>query len=134
MGTSNSATPFNLNLTSFLHQFYLILTSCLPLFNLNLTSASSGISNHGLETTVYTRLGFGWIKKAHRNQTNLLISSDCDAHREPQKSLAISEKYKAMPHWDLRVRWKIASELRFRVVISEPTLLLLNGSNKVRGL
>ena len=45
--------PFNLNLTSFLPQVYLILTSLLPFFNLNLTSASSGISNHGLETTVY---------------------------------------------------------------------------------
>ena len=48
--------PFNLNLTSFLPQFYLMLTSFLPLFNLNLTSASSGISNHGLETTVYIPL------------------------------------------------------------------------------
>ena len=50
--------PFYLNLTSLLPQCYLILTSFLPLFNLNLTSASSGISNHGLETTVYRPLDF----------------------------------------------------------------------------
>ena len=51
--------PFYLNLTSFLPQFYLILASFLPLFNLNLTSASSEISNHGLETTVYRPLVLG---------------------------------------------------------------------------
>ena len=50
--------PFYLNLTSFLPQFYLFLTSFLPFFNLNLTSASSRISNHGLETTVYRLLAF----------------------------------------------------------------------------
>ena len=43
--------PCNLNFASFLPQFYLIWTSFLPLFHVNLTSASSGISNHGLETT-----------------------------------------------------------------------------------
>ena len=42
-----SLPPFNLNSTSFECVF-------LPLFNLNLTSASSGICNHGLDTTVYT--------------------------------------------------------------------------------
>ena len=48
--------PFYLNLTSFLPQSYLFLTSFLPFLNLNLTSASSRISNHGLETTVYRLL------------------------------------------------------------------------------
>ena len=47
--------PFNLNLILILPQCYLILT--LPLCYLDLTSASSGISNHGLETTVQT-LGY----------------------------------------------------------------------------
>ena len=51
----------SLNLTSCVPQFYLIETSrfnplLLALFNLNLTSALSGISNHGLETTVYRLL------------------------------------------------------------------------------
>ena len=55
-GDRNPLPPFHLNLTSFLTQLYLILTSILPLFNLNLTSASSGISSHGLETTVYRPL------------------------------------------------------------------------------
>ena len=40
--------PFHLSFTS----FYLVL----PLFNLNLTSASSGIFNNSLETTVYRPL------------------------------------------------------------------------------
>ena len=53
LGERNSATPFLPQFNSFLPQFYLLLTSFLPLFNLNLTSASSRISNHGLETTVY---------------------------------------------------------------------------------
>ena len=34
-----------------LPQFYLILTSLLPLLNLNSTSVASGISNHSLETS-----------------------------------------------------------------------------------
>ena len=36
--------------------------------------------------------------------------------RAPQKSLAISET----DHCDLRVRWKVASDLRFQVAISDP--------------
>ena len=40
---------------------------------------------------------------------------DCDAHRGPQKSLANFETL----HCDLRVRWKVASDLGFRVAISE---------------
>ena len=58
-GEQISLPPFNLNLASFLPQLYLILTYFLLLFNLNLTSASSGISNHGLETTVYRPLVTG---------------------------------------------------------------------------
>ena len=44
--------PFYLNFTPFLPQFNLFL----PLFYINLTSASSRISSHGLETTVYRLL------------------------------------------------------------------------------
>ena len=50
--------PSNLYLTPFLPQFHLFLNSFLPFLNLNLTSASSGISNHGLETTVYRPLEY----------------------------------------------------------------------------
>ena len=42
-------SPSYLNLTFFLPQFYL----CLLVSILNLTSTSTRISNHGLETTVY---------------------------------------------------------------------------------
>ena len=41
--------PFNLYLTPCLPEIYHIFTS----FNLDLTSASSGITNHGLESPVY---------------------------------------------------------------------------------
>ena len=40
-------------------------------------------------------------------------------HRGPQKSRDFREE-KAMLHCDLRVRWKVASDLRFRAAISEP--------------
>ena len=40
---------------------------------------------------------------------------DCDAHRGPRTSLAILE----ILHCVLSVRWKVASDLRFRVAISE---------------
>ena len=54
-GKRNSIEPpFYLNLTSFLPQFHLFLTSFLPLSNLSLTSASSRISNHGLEKPRFT--------------------------------------------------------------------------------
>ena len=56
LGERNSATPFYLNLTSFLPQVYLFLTSFLPFLNLNLTSASSRISNHSLEP-IFLKLG-----------------------------------------------------------------------------
>ena len=45
---------------------------------------------------------------------------DCDAHRGSQKSQRFPRQDKAMPHCDLRVRWKVASNLRFRAAISEP--------------
>ena len=53
---SLSATPFLPQFNPLFTSVYLFLTSSLPLFNLNLTSASSGISNHFLETTVYKPL------------------------------------------------------------------------------
>ena len=46
--------------------------------------------------------------------------SDCDAHRTPQKSQRFPRQEKAMLHCDLRVRWKVASDLRFPAAISEP--------------
>ena len=49
--------------TSILLPFYLFLTSFLPFSNLNLTSASSRISNHGLETMVYRLLERPTISK-----------------------------------------------------------------------
>ena len=44
------------------------------------------------------------------------VICDCDAHRGPQKSLAISDTL----HCDLGVRWKVASDLKFRVEILRP--------------
>ena len=39
---------------------------------------------------------------------------------QPQKSQRVPRQEKAMVHCDLRMRWKVASDLRFRVAISEP--------------
>ena len=41
-------------------------------------------------------------------------------HRGPKKSQRFPRQEKAMLHCDLRVRWKVASDLRFRAAISEP--------------
>ena len=54
---------------------------------------------------------------------------DCDAHRRPQKSQRFPRQEKAMLHSDLRVRWKVASDLRFRAAISEPKTPSFCGSS-----
>ena len=56
---------------------------------------------------------------AHRNRSDFAIC-DCDAHRGPQKSQRFPRQEQAMLHCDLRVRWKVASDLRFQAAISEP--------------
>ena len=53
---------------------------------------------------------------AHRNRSDFCDFCDCDTHRGPQKSLAVSETL----HCDLGVRWGVASDVRFPVAISEP--------------
>ena len=55
----------------------------------------------------------GLLSLAHRNRSDFC---DCGAHRGPQKSLVLFETL----HCDLRVRWKVASDLRFRAAIAEP--------------
>ena len=45
---------------------------------------------------------------------------DCDAHRGSRKSQRFPRQEKAVLHCDLRVRWKVASDLRFRAAISGP--------------
>ena len=56
---------------------------------------------------------------AHRNRSDF-----CDLRlRCPSRTSEIArflKQEKAMPHCDLRVRWKVASDLRFRAAISEP--------------
>ena len=59
---------------------------------------------------------FSW---AHRNRSDC-----CDLRlRCPSRTPVIArfpKQEKAMPHCDLRVRWKVAGDLRFRAAISEP--------------
>ena len=63
---------------------------------------------------------------AHRHRSDF-----CDLRlRCPSRTAeiaAISETRKAMLHCDLRVRWKVASNLRFRAAMSEPQNLLSAG-------
>ena len=61
-----------------------------------------------------------WWNLAHRNRSDFCDFCDCDAHHGPQKSQRFLRQEKAMLHCDLRVRWKVASDLRFRAAISEP--------------
>ena len=57
---------------------------------------------------------------ARRNRSDFCDLRYCDAHRGPQKSQRFPRQEKAMLHCDLRVRWKVASDLRFWAAISEP--------------
>ena len=62
------------------------------------------------------------VKLSAPKSQRFLAICDCDAHRGPQKSRDLPDKaiLKAMLHCDLKVRWKVASDLRFRAAISEP--------------
>ena len=64
-----------------------------------------------------TKLPFQTL--AHRNRSDF-----CDLRlRCPSRTPEIArfpKQEKAMLHCDLRVRWKVASDLRFRAAISEP--------------
>ena len=61
----------------------------------------------------------------------LLASEICDrdAHRRPQKSQRFPRQEKAILPCDLRVQWKVASDLRFRGAISEPKIPSFCGSS-----
>ena len=60
-----------------------------------------------------------WMGLAHRNRSDF-----CDLRlRCPSRTPEIARfprQETAMMHCDLRVRWKVASDLRFRAAISEP--------------
>ena len=60
------------------------------------------------------------LSLAHRNRSDVCDFCVCDAHRGPQKFARFLRQDKAMLHCDLKVRWKVASDLRFRAAISEP--------------
>ena len=64
-------------------------------------------------------VGWGRRALAHRNRSDF-----CDLRlRCPSRTPEIArfpKQEKAMLHCDLRVRWKVASDLRFRAAISEP--------------
>ena len=56
---------------------------------------------------------------AHRNRSNLCdLRLRCPS-RTPEIASDFRDKKKGMLHCDLRVRWKVASDLRFQVAISE---------------
>ena len=74
------------------------------------------IQKHPLVQNLSRRLFFSL---AHRNRSDF-----CDLRlRCPSRTPEIArflKQEKAMLHCDLRVRWKVASDLRFRAAISEP--------------
>ena len=63
---------------------------------------------------------------AHRNRSDFCdLRLRCPSHT-PEIARSPREE-KAMLHCDLRVRWKVASDLRFRAAISEPKTLSFCG-------
>ena len=57
---------------------------------------------------------------AHRNRSDFCdLRLRCPS-RTPEIAPFSRHQETAMPHCDLRVRWKVASDLRFRAAISEP--------------
>ena len=61
------------------------------------------------------------ISRAERTEIAAIFAiCDCDAHRGPLKSLAISETRRNSTALRLRGRWKVSSDLRFGAAISEP--------------
>ena len=72
-----------------------------------------------LTCPTHLELSFGISSLARRNRSDF-----CDLRlRCPSRTPEIArfpKQEKAMPHCDLRVRWKVASDLRFRAAISEP--------------
>ena len=54
------------------------------------------------------------------NSPAIFAICDCDAHRGPQKSQRFPRQGEAVLPCDLRVRWKVASNLRFQAAVSEP--------------
>ena len=59
------------------------------------------------------------LNLAHRNRSDFCdLRSRCPS-RTPEIA-RFPRQEKAMLHCDLRVRWKVASDLRFRAAISEP--------------
>ena len=60
---------------------------------------------------------------AHRNRSDFCdLRLRCPSQTPPQKSQRFPRQEKAMLHCDLRVRWKVASDLQFRAAISEPKI------------
>ena len=77
-----------------------------------------------LARTLFSRGQFSVIQGKvymHTEIAAIFAICDCDAHRGPEKSRDFRDKRKqSVLHCDLRVRWKVASDLRFRAAISEP--------------
>ena len=56
----------------------------------------------------------------HRNRSDFWRFAIAMPIADPRNRCDFGRQDKAMLHCDLRVRWKIASDLRFRAAISEP--------------
>ena len=65
-------------------------------------------------------LSRAFLERGSQDLIALFAICDYDAHRGPQKSQRFPRPEKAMLHCDVSVRWKVASDLRFRAAISEP--------------
>ena len=107
--------------TSFLPQFHLLFTLISPplnlnftSFDLNLTSASLWISNHGLETTVYRLVGFPQKPPASKPTSmraavsnTKLCTCPAYAHKMLPTNISTQCTKQAMRHLSTGIRWKM---------------------------
>ena len=83
---------------------------------INQNSEEIGLLQATLLSTTAHVLPFAWRTEI----AAIFAICDCDAHRGPQRSQRFPRQETAVLHCDLRVRWKVASDLRFWAASSEP--------------
>ena len=86
---------------------------------MGLPSALEQVGGHLFQQFRASSVVLSLLNLAHRNRSDF-----CDLRlrwppRTPETARFLTED-KAMLHCDLRVRWKVASDLRFGAAISEP--------------
>ena len=107
---------------------YLACTPCVPLFvHCSIRVEAEGLLDYqgraGIISIVRWNLRpviFGVDLSAPKSRRFLRFAIAMPIDRGPQKSQRFPKQDKAMLHCDLRARWQVTSDLRFRAAMSEP--------------